>query len=95
MVVGRQLLPECFDSGWSRIEADVFFEGGKVDEISIQNERRHSILDYLLRVGRCCPNDVSYFSENALNILWKASDVVVDVLGYASRFHDEFPKDQE
>src|SRR5260370_30555292 len=90
-----QFVLECFDSGRSWVEADVFFEGGKVDKVSLQHERRHPVLDGLLGVGRGCPNDAAYFSENALNIRGKASDVFLGVLGCASRFHAEFPKDHD
>jgi len=87
-----QFVLECCDSGRSWVEADVFFEGGKVDKVSMQHERRHPVLDGLLGVGRGCPNDAAYFSENALNSRGKASDVFLGVLGCASRFHVECPK---
>jgi hypothetical protein len=93
VVISGQFILECFKSGRSRVEPYVFLERGKVDEVSIQHIRRHPILDSLLCFVCSGPNDASYFSENALNIRWKASDVFVDVLGRFSRFHSEVPKE--
>lgn len=63
------------------IKPDVMFEGGKMDEIPIECERRHLITDLFLRVGSRFFNDPSYFLQDALNFFGKAGNILINSLG--------------
>ena len=57
------------------------FERSEMNQIAIQSEGRHSILDCFFRI-RCRFSDRHpYFFQDLLNIFWEARNVLIDVLG--------------
>ena len=50
-LVCRKFLPEGFDAGGCRIEANVIFEGSKIDQHSILPEGGHAVADDFLGFG--------------------------------------------
>src|SRR6266487_3343162 len=49
--IGGQRLLELLNPSWRGIEADVPFVRGKMNQIAVQSEGRHLILDCFFRVG--------------------------------------------
>lgn len=56
-------------------------ERGEVDQVPVQDEGRHPVLDCLLRFRSRLPDGFPNLLQALLDILWKTRDVVVDVLG--------------
>jgi hypothetical protein len=64
------------------------FEGGKMNQIAIQSEGWHSILDGFLCVGCRFSDRQPDFFQYLLNILWEARDIFINGLGGGLiRFH--------
>src|SRR5258706_8448881 len=79
--VGGELALEPLNPSWQRIQADMRFEGGKVNQIAIQREGRHLVLDGFLCARRCLSDGQPDLFQDFLHVAGEASDIFVDVLG--------------
>ena len=79
--VGGEFLFECFAPGGRRVEADVVFICGEVDEVAVQFERGDGVADGL--GGGWCGfvNGGADLLEDGLCFLREAGDVFIDVGG--------------
>lgn len=77
-LVARQIVFESLDAGGCRVEADVGLECGKVDEVLVEHEGRHPVLDGLLRFRGCLPDDGANTFQMFLGFWLGSRDVVVN-----------------
>src|SRR6185312_9400799 len=77
--VGQESLLQARIAMYWWVQADVVLEGREMDQHSLLLERRHSIADRLLGVGRGGADREPDLFENRLDLRRKCRDVFVDV----------------
>src|ERR1700742_2469225 len=77
--VGGELVAELVEIPRGGIDADVVMERSEMDEVAVEREGRHLILDRLLRL-RCGASDRGPdLLQQSLNVDRERGDVFVDV----------------